>query len=712
MHDGACAPGWAVAAWAVVLSCPLACSSPTASLTPRLVGSSTSAGVTSSGTSSVGLSSSSSSSSSGTSATGNSASATTTSAGNNGSSTSSTSSSTSSTGAGVACGPSAIWQGDYCVRTSCAEAPLYARCLLPDDGLGNCAAGTCQVLDFSSDPTNCGGFGVACPKDSDCGNGACQSRLPSDSDGNCTGQKSSCPTGMVSATGSFCGNAFCIFETCDDTVPDRVCYSWTNHAYGICCGSSCIDPTFDSSHCGACGHACATGEVCGQVAIGFGTQLSPTQIPSTWASKNFRPYAGVCTAGAPCDAAHNNAVCELDGGGTGQCCMGECLSLAFRACGACGQTCPTTPGYCWLRYDMPCDAGSACDPTRGSYPTMNCSPLSCTGLQDGMACTAPQAVDPLQCCGGACVDVLSDPSNCGICGLPCPAGTSCESGLCVIPVDCTVAVDGTPCALGNGAGICCNGACVSALANQGCGYSCDPHSRSDCTYMNNEPPGSCCAGSCLAANTPCEESICPADSDGENCPFGPGMMGTCCAGNCVNLPEDPTNCGACGVSCGSGVCAGQCLPSLADTNCGTCPEATVCARGQCVDSFCDSPLHVASETNPQYPAPFFCAAADGQLGFCSGPSGYCSDLANDPLNCGGFGFACPGGQTCAKGVCSGQTSDCGIGRIGASCNANAGSSYLCCPGVGCTDTNTDLSNCGGCNIACAPGQSCIAGTCA
>jgi hypothetical protein len=117
--------------------------------------------------------------------------------------------------------------------------------------------------------------------------------------------------------------------------------------------------------------------------------------------------------------------------------------------------------------------------------------------------------------------------------------------------------------------------------------------------------------------------------------------------------------------------------------------------------------------NSQYPtsAPFFCAAPDGKVGLCRGASGICSDLAIDPQNCGGFGFACPAGQTCAKGVCSGQTSDCGIGRIGASCNSDAGLSYLCCPGVGCTDTNTDLANCGGCNIACAPGQSCGSGVC-
>ena len=53
-------------------------------------------------------------------------------------------------------------------------------------------------------------------------------------------------------------------------------------------------------------------------------------------------------------------------------------------------------------------------------------------------------------CGGACVDVRSDPSNCGACGVVCTAGQSCSSGLCVgtPPPPCT---DVTPpsCALTN-----------------------------------------------------------------------------------------------------------------------------------------------------------------------------------------------------------------------------------------------------------------------
>ncbi len=148
-------------------------------------------------------------------------------------------------------------------------------------------------------------------------------------------------------------------------------------------------------------------------------------------------------------------------------------------------------------------------------------------------------------------------------------------------------------------------------------------------------------------------------------------------------------------------------------------------RGLCVDSFCDSPLYSLLPLNhyaySQYPfngisddGPYFCAAEDGNVGICMpGGGSECADLANDPANCGGWGyngFACPAGQTCERGVCSGASPECGIGQLGRYCNLDAGWTYQCCSG-GCTDTNTDGNNCGYCGNACAPGQSCVAGVC-
>jgi hypothetical protein len=157
-----------------------------------------------------------------------------------------------------------------------------------------------------------------------------------------------------------------------------------------------------------------------------------------------------------------------------------------------------------------------------------------------------------------------------------------------------------------------------------------------------------------------------------------------------------------------------------------------------VDSFCGSSIYSPTDrlpwsqgpnAIPPYEAeglvgPFFCAAPTGEVGLCARRSNWvvspffenyqCADLANDPANCGGWGydgFACPAGQTCAHGVCSGTPPECGIGQIGRYCNPDAGPGYVCCPGIGCTDTTSDPANCGACGVICGTATTCVAGTC-
>jgi hypothetical protein len=179
----------------------------------------------------------------------------------------------------------------------------------------------------------------------------------------------------------------------------------------------------------------------------------------------------------------------------------------------------------------------------------------------------------------------------------------------------------------------------------------------------------------------------------------------------VDIAQDPSNCGLCGVICPSGICAlsfgdtAECLPQSPSGGClASCGAGSVCAQGGCVDASC-----VRSED---------CAAADGAAGICciAGAAdgwtvGACSDLASDPQNCGGCGFVCPSGATCSHGVCSGTPANCGVGRIGGFCDLDAGPSYVCCPGLGCTDLASDGADCGTCGNTCDAGMSCVEGSC-
>lgn len=55
----------------------------------------------------------------------------------------------------------------------------------------------------------------------------------------------------------------------------------------------------------------------------------------------------------------------------------------------------------------------------------------------GAACVAGRCTPTGGCaagqiaCGGACVDVQTDPSHCGACGVRCAAGARCVAGSCV-----------------------------------------------------------------------------------------------------------------------------------------------------------------------------------------------------------------------------------------------------------------------------------------
>src|SRR5580692_11862341 len=148
---------------------------------------------------------------------------------------------------GVSCGG-----GKFCFFDAPAGALECADCsTLPDNavcGIGRyCCGGSCVPV-AGTDPLNCGACGNICPGGA---TGTCNG-------GFCSGDCSTCPAGTACFMLSG-GITVCWSQSCTAGHDGMACGQG-----GTCCGSSCLAGGFaaDPNNCGACGVACADGDVC------------------------------------------------------------------------------------------------------------------------------------------------------------------------------------------------------------------------------------------------------------------------------------------------------------------------------------------------------------------------------------------------------------------------------------------------------------------
>jgi len=334
-------------------------------------------------------------------------------------------------------------------------------------------------------------------------------------------------------------------------------------------------------------------------------------------------------------------------------------------------------------------------------------------------CTLVCAPDRLAC-GAQCVDPLSDPLNCGACGIQCPAGIPCVAGFC----GCT------------GTLLLCNGQCVDPAVDPnhcgGCNVSCGAAgfcSGGVCQCAAGETlcNGACvdlladaancgvCGAACLTGQV-CSAGVCTT----AGCPAGTTQCGTDCVDTLVNR----AHCGGCNLACAEGlVCvAGAC----------TCPTGTTLCDGTCVDTSA-SAAHCGACNSP-CPAGATCS-----LGVCQCPTGtsdcagVCVSLSDNDAHCGACNAACPPAQTCVGTTCTcpnggtlcdqicvdTQTSNEHCGECGTTCVGGqycANGTCQCEPplvacGELCVDTQTSTEHCGGCFAPCAADRTCIDGLC-
>ena len=271
------------------------------------------------------------------------------------------------------------------------------------------------------------------------------------------------------------------------------------------------------------------------------------------AGKNFKGanvgsanFSGATLTNANFSSANLGATCFVDADLTGAKFNGANTSTAVF----CRTTMPNGSVN-----NSGCDKGTSCCQTcveigepRCAIGGGCCGGAECTGTGDGV-CTCPQAAPNV--CGGVCVDFQSDESNCGACGVECPAGETCEGGVC--------RCGGQICESGL---TCCNGQCVNLRTDE-----------NNCTECGNVCP------QVANAFVECGEGVDESGVRGYGCTYKCGATHADCDGDLANgcetrIYDDPNNCGRCGRVCPAGEprCCGCTCHTQESTTCSTCQE--------------------------------------------------------------------------------------------------------------------------------------------
>lgn len=230
----------------------------------------------------------------------------------------------------------------------------------------------------------------------------------------------------------------------------------------------------------------------------------------------------------------------------------------------------------------------------------------------GGVCGCPGGQTP---CNGACVDLATDPANCGRCGLSCLGG-SCVRGVC----DC--------------GGGCPKGClCFNGVDRAGCQFFQGPthcDSDADCAI------GSICIANTDPAKQTCGVPCCSPDCAGKTC----GADG--CGGTCGDCPSgaDCQN-GQCVCAAGSKQCGQNCIDN------GFCCTNQDCAAGQtCFDPGHGRCCVVSGENCPAATAGITCCT--GRCGDRGTSEGKCCIPAGEP--CAGSNNCCNGNNACQSQV--------------------------------------------------------------
>ena len=330
-------------------------------------------------------------------------------------------------------------------------------------GLTNCN-GACT--DLQTDNGNCGTCGNACSDGQICNNGACASECE---DGltkcgySCVDLQSnvsSCGAcDVICSASQFCSAGKCI-QSCPSGQTD--------------CDSLCVNLNSNSKNCGACGNACQAGYVCRQGNCLLSCPEKYTNCNEKCTDlqndlENCGSCGHACQQGETC----TDGECKIYCPETRTLCGNACydLSTDFNNCGECGHACSENQmcvnGECaevCSGTTIKCLSQEETEETPAAYtcadPKVNNVYCGCTEESVGQNCDSNVETELGFCSEGACVricnsgyydcgmlgglncvDLQTDPMNCGSCENQCMDGQSCVGGECVCTAEGYVSVE-------------------------------------------------------------------------------------------------------------------------------------------------------------------------------------------------------------------------------------------------------------------------------
>jgi hypothetical protein len=365
---------------------------------------------------------------------------------------------------------------------------------------GSTSLGARQLNEFGLCLPACAADASTCASDADCCSGRCAS--------------SACAAPCCKRGGATCVTAA---ECCSGTCSGGVCGAEALCAAGNTnCNGTCANLSSDVSNCGGCGAACSSNH----------------NLPSCSSGNCF---ANCFTGFADCDGNARVNGCETDVNSDPNSCGGcsaACSSnhMATRTCGGgnCNGACAAGFADCngnkrndGCEIDLTTDANNcgACGTTCSSnhMATRTCGSGTCNGTcaSGFLDCNGNKQTD------GCEINTLTDPDNCGGCGIVCSsnhmATRTCSAGVC-------------------------NGTCAAGFAD------CDGNKQANGCEINlgNDP------NNCSACGFVCDSS----HSLGATCNGASCVYASCAAGyaNCSTTAPDTAGCechtpACCGSSC-------------------------------------------------------------------------------------------------------------------------------------------------------------------